>query len=48
MTETMIEPVSQTLEVPGAILTYDVRRKDAGTEPVLFMIASWTSSGGRS
>ena len=46
MTETLIEPVSQTLEVPGAILTYDVRRNDAGTDPVLFMIASPMGAAG--
>ena len=28
MTETTTEPMSRTLEVPGAILTYDVRRND--------------------
>jgi pimeloyl-ACP methyl ester carboxylesterase len=46
MAETLIEPVSQTLEVPGAILTYDVRRKDPSTDPILFMIASPMGAAG--
>ncbi len=46
MTETLIEPVSQTLEVPGAILTYDVRRKDPSTDSILFMIASPMGAAG--
>jgi pimeloyl-ACP methyl ester carboxylesterase len=46
MTETMIEPVSQTLEVPGAILTYDVRRKDPSTDPILFLIGSPMGAAG--
>ncbi len=32
------EPQTQTLEVPGAVLTYDVRRSDSTTEPPLFLI----------
>ena len=46
MTETTTEPMSRTLEVPGAILTYDVRGNDAGTDPVLFMIASPMGAAG--
>ena len=32
------EPTTHTLEVPGATLTYDIRRNDASTEPPLFLI----------
>ena len=31
---------THTLDVPGATLTYDVRRNDASTEPVLLLIGS--------
>jgi pimeloyl-ACP methyl ester carboxylesterase len=34
------EPTTHTLDVPGATLTYDVRRNDKGTEPVLMLIGS--------
>jgi uncharacterized protein YndB with AHSA1/START domain/pimeloyl-ACP methyl ester carboxylesterase len=37
---------THTLEVPGATLTYDVRRNDASTEPVLLMIASPMGAAG--
>lgn len=40
MTETMTEPVSHTLEVPGAVLTYDVRRSASSTDPILLLIGS--------
>lgn len=46
MNETMTEPISRTLEVPGAILTYDVRRNDSSTDPILFMIASPMGAAG--
>jgi pimeloyl-ACP methyl ester carboxylesterase len=36
----MTEPTTYTLDVPGAVLYYDVRRDDAGTEPVLLLIGS--------
>ncbi|HEX6332192.1 MAG TPA: alpha/beta fold hydrolase [Actinomycetota bacterium] len=36
----MTESAAYTLEAPGAVLTYDVRRNDATTEPVLLMIGS--------
>jgi pimeloyl-ACP methyl ester carboxylesterase len=39
-TTTMIEPTTHTLDVPGAVLTYDVRRNDASSAPVLLVIAS--------
>jgi pimeloyl-ACP methyl ester carboxylesterase len=46
MTETMIEPISQTLEVPGAVLTYDVRRTPSSTDPVLLLIGSPMGAAG--
>jgi pimeloyl-ACP methyl ester carboxylesterase len=46
MTETTTEPMSRTLDVPGAILTYDVRRNDLSTDPTLFMIASPMGAAG--
>jgi pimeloyl-ACP methyl ester carboxylesterase len=42
----MTEPRTQTLEVPGATLTYDVRRNDSSTEPILLMIASPMGAAG--
>lgn len=38
MTTTTTEPVTRTLDVPGATLTYDVRRNDETTEPPLLLI----------
>ena len=46
MTEPKTEPMSRTLEVPGAILTYDVRRNDASTDPVLLLIGSPMGAAG--
>jgi pimeloyl-ACP methyl ester carboxylesterase len=46
MTPTMTEPTTSTLEVPGATLTYDVRRNKASTEPPLFLIGSPMGAGG--
>jgi pimeloyl-ACP methyl ester carboxylesterase len=37
---------THTLEVPGARLTYDVRRNDASTEPVLLLIGSPMGAAG--
>jgi pimeloyl-ACP methyl ester carboxylesterase len=37
---------THTLEVPGAVLTYDVRKSDSTTEPMLFMIGSPMGAGG--
>jgi pimeloyl-ACP methyl ester carboxylesterase len=37
---TMTEATTRTLDVPGATLTYDVRRNDSSTEPPLFLIGS--------
>jgi len=42
----MTEPKTDTPEVPGAILTYDVRSNDSSTEPVLLMIASPMGAAG--
>jgi pimeloyl-ACP methyl ester carboxylesterase len=46
MTETVTEPMSRTLEVPGAILTYDVRPNDASTDPTLLLIGSPMGAAG--
>ena len=43
---TMTEPTTRTLEVPGATLTYDVRRAEGTTEPPLFLIGSPMGAGG--
>ena len=43
---TLTAPTTQTLEVPGAVLTYDVRRNDSSTEPVLVLIGSPMGAGG--
>jgi pimeloyl-ACP methyl ester carboxylesterase len=37
---------TRTLEVPGATLTYDVRRNDASSEPPLFLIGSPMGASG--
>ena len=39
-------PTTQTLDVPGATLTYDVRRSDATTEPILLLIGSPMGASG--
>jgi pimeloyl-ACP methyl ester carboxylesterase len=36
----MTEPKSHTLDVPGAVLHYDVRRNDSSSQPVLLLIGS--------
>jgi len=36
----MTEPKTHTLDAPGAVLHYDVRSNDVGTEPVLLLIGS--------
>jgi pimeloyl-ACP methyl ester carboxylesterase len=36
----MTEPKTHTLDVPGAVLRYDVRSNDSATEPVLLLIGS--------
>ena len=40
------QPETQTLEVPGAVLTYDVRRNPASTKPVLLLIGSPMAAAG--
>jgi pimeloyl-ACP methyl ester carboxylesterase len=42
----MTEPTTHTLEVPGAMLTYDVRRNESSTEPILLMIGSPMGAAG--
>jgi pimeloyl-ACP methyl ester carboxylesterase len=42
----MTEITTHTLEVPGAVLTYDVRRNESSTDPVLMMIGSPMGAGG--
>jgi pimeloyl-ACP methyl ester carboxylesterase len=46
MTTTATAIETRTLEVPGATLTYDVRRNAATTEPPLFLIGSPMGAGG--
>jgi pimeloyl-ACP methyl ester carboxylesterase len=36
----MTDPTTHTLDVPGALLTYDVRSNGSSTAPVLLMIGS--------
>jgi pimeloyl-ACP methyl ester carboxylesterase len=42
----MTEMTTHTLEVPGAVLTYDVRRNESSTDPVLMMIGSPMGAAG--
>ncbi len=42
----MTESVTQTLDVPGATLTYDVRDGDPRADPVLLLIGSPMGAGG--
>jgi pimeloyl-ACP methyl ester carboxylesterase len=42
----MTEIQTLTLDVPGAVLTYDVRRNESSTKPVLLMIGSPMGAGG--
>jgi pimeloyl-ACP methyl ester carboxylesterase len=42
----MTEPQTHTLDAPGAVLHYDIRRGDAGTQPVLLLIGSPMGAGG--
>jgi len=43
---TTTQMTTETLEAPGATLTYDVRRNDASTEPILFLIGSPMGAAG--
>jgi pimeloyl-ACP methyl ester carboxylesterase len=42
----MTELETHTLDAPGAVLHYDVRRNDAMTEPVLLLVGSPMEAGG--
>ena len=42
----MVEPRTYTLDVPGALLTYDVRRNPASSEPPLLLIGSPMGAAG--
>ena len=42
----MTEPTTHTLDVPGAVLTYDLRANDSSAEPVLLMIGSPMGAAG--
>lgn len=42
----MTEPMTHTLAVPGAVLTYDVRRSDASNAPVLLLMGSPMGAAG--
>jgi pimeloyl-ACP methyl ester carboxylesterase len=46
MTTTTIEATTSTLDVPGATLTYDVRRNDSSTAPALFLIGQPMGAAG--
>src|SRR5688500_15536981 len=43
---TLTEATTRTLEVPGATLTYDVRRGGSSDEPPLFLIGSPMGAAG--
>jgi pimeloyl-ACP methyl ester carboxylesterase len=45
-TNTAIAPISRTLRVPGATLTYDLRVNESSSELPLFMIGSPAGAGG--
>jgi pimeloyl-ACP methyl ester carboxylesterase len=42
----MIDPKTHTMDVPGAVLTYDVRSNEASTQPVLLIIGSPMGASG--
>jgi pimeloyl-ACP methyl ester carboxylesterase len=42
----MTQPETHTLDAPGAVLHYDVRRNDASGKPVLLLIGSPMDAGG--
>ncbi len=43
---TMTQPTTNTLDAPGAVLTYDVRSGGSPTDPVLLLIGSPMGAGG--
>jgi len=42
----MTEPMTHTLDVPGAVLNYDVRNGESGDGPVLLLIGSPMGAAG--
>ncbi len=46
MPTTAAAPITQSLEAPGATITYDVRRNETTTEPPLFLIGSPMAASG--
>ena len=46
LTAAATEPTTDTLQVPGATLTYDVRRNERSTEPALMLIGSPMAAAG--
>ena len=46
MTTTTTEATTHTLDVPGAVLTYDVRLNESSTKPVLMLIGSPMGAAG--
>ena len=42
----MTEPTTHTLDVPGAVLHYDVRRNDSSVDPPLLLIGSPMGAAG--
>jgi pimeloyl-ACP methyl ester carboxylesterase len=42
----MADPKTHTLDVPGAVLTYDVRSNESSTEPALLIIGSPMGAAG--
>lgn len=42
----MTEPTTHTLDVPGAVLAYDIRRNDSSSAPVLLLIGSPMGAAG--
>lgn len=45
-TTTTTAPTTHTLEVPGATLTYDIRRNQGSTEPILMLIGAPMAAAG--
>ena len=43
---TMTQPTTHTLEVPGAVLTYDIREGGSTSDPVLLLIGSPMGASG--
>lgn len=46
MTTKTIQPITHTLDAPGATLTYDLRRNDESEKPALFLIGSPMGAAG--